>query len=198
MGPYLLDEGELDESMIRRWAFDPDAELMQQDEDLVLHDWRFANTLLELAADPNCPKADYILSIWDHFTRHHTVHQVPSDLKAARHSLSLAEKYRSHSGVKRWIDDQTARLRCVEGIGPVDGPTALSIGEILLNGASRRCPISILRENDTDFLVQLSVPHGTHKEWLLINKTTGQLRFSRWWRAGEPEPRWFNPSSQRS
>ncbi len=80
MERYLLDEGELDDAMIRRWAFDPDAELMQQDEDLALHDWRFSATILSLVADLNCPKAKYILDIWDDFTRNSTVHQVPADL----------------------------------------------------------------------------------------------------------------------
>lgn len=194
MEHYLLDEGELDDAMIRRWAFDPDAELAQQDEDLALHDWRFAETLLDLAADPSCPKAEYVLDIWDYFTRHHTVHQVPSDLRAARHALVLAEKYNSHSGVKRWIADQTERLKYVDGVGITDRAKALSIGDTMLNGASRSCPIEIIRESDTTFLIQMTVPHSTHKEWLMVDKLTGKFRYSRLWRDVEPEPRWFDPS----
>jgi hypothetical protein len=190
---YLLDEGEPDEAMIRRWAFDPDAELMEQDEDLVLHDWRFAATILDLAADPSCPKSDYILGIWDDFTRHHTVHQDPSDLEEAGHALSLAEKYKDHSGIKHWIADQTARLRCVSGMGVTDRATALWMGNLLLNGKARSCPIDVLRESESAFLVQLSVPHGTHKEWLLIERATGKFRYSRYWPAGANEPSWFDP-----
>lgn len=194
MEHYLLDEGELDDAMIRRWAFDPDAELAQQDEDLALHDWRFSETVLDLAADPSCPKAEYILDIWEDFTRNHTVHQLPSDLMAARHALVLAEKYGTHSGVKRWIADQAQRLSYVDGVGITDRVKALAIGDSLLNGASRSCRIEILRESNTAFLVQMSAPHGTHKEWLLVDKLTGKFRYSRLWRDVEPEPRWFDPS----
>lgn len=177
--------------MLRRWAFDLDAELMQQDEDLILHDWKFSGILLELAADPGCPKADYILNIWDDFTRHMTVHQIPSDLDAARHSLALAVRYADHDGVRRWGADQSARLQYVDGIGFTDRPTALFMADALLNGASRSCQIEILRESETTFIAQLSVPHGNHKEWLLIDKMTGRFRYSRYWPDGAVEPRWF-------
>jgi hypothetical protein len=36
---FLADDGPVDEAMIRRWAFDPDSELAEQDEDLLLHEW---------------------------------------------------------------------------------------------------------------------------------------------------------------
>jgi hypothetical protein len=193
---YLLDECEVDEEMLRRWAFDPDAEFMQQDEDLVLHDWKFAETLLDLAADPSCPKAEYILDIWDYFTRHHTVHQVSTDLEAARRSLALAEKYPDCSGIVQWIADQTARLDCVAGLGSMDEAKALWMGDLLLNGRSRSCPISIARKTDSDFLVQLSVPNGKHKEWLLIDRETGRFHFSRYWPAGAEWPMWFDPSRE--
>ena len=193
MEHYLLDEGDPDEAMIRRWAFDPEAELMQQDEDLVLHDWTFAETLLELAANPNCPKAEYILNIWDDFTRHHTVHQERSDLDAVRHALSFAQRYSSHRGIQRWIADQETRLRYVDGVGAVDRATSLSMANALLNGIGRSCKIDILRETDTHFLMELSVPHGSHKEWLLIDKLTGMFRYSRWWPNGTVEPEWFDP-----
>ncbi|WBQ17860.1 hypothetical protein [Sphingobium yanoikuyae] len=194
MEQYLLDEGELNDAMIRRWAFDPDAELAQQDEDLALHDWRFAETILDLAADPNCPKADYILDIWDDFTRNQTLHQVSSDLKEARHALVLAEQYNGHSGLARWIADQTARLNCVEGVGIADRAKALSIGDTVLNGAGRSCPLEVLSESDTAILIQMSSPHSAHKEWLSVEKQTGKFQYSRLWRDGEPEPRWFAPS----
>ncbi len=190
---YLLDKEPLTDALIRRWAYDPDAELMEQDEDLVLHDWEFTETILELAADPSCPKAEYILSIWEEFTRHHAVHQVPSDLEAARHALAVAEEYGHHPGVSRWIADQTQRLKFVDGAGPTDEATALAMADTLLNGAARSCPITVLRESCTAFLVQLSVPHGSHKEWLLIDKRTGKFRYSRYWPSGSTAPEWFEP-----
>lgn len=198
MDHYLFDDGELDDAMIRRWAFDLDVELAGQDEDLLLHDWLFTETILDLAADPSCPRASYILGIWHHFTRHLTVHQVSSDLEAVRHALAVAEKYSGHSGINIWIAAQNQRLKYVDGVGMTDRATALSIGDSMLNGACRSCPIEILRESDTTFLVQLSVPHGSHKEWLLVDKSTGKFRYSRYWSDGELEPNWFDPSSQLS
>lgn len=194
MEHYLLDEGELDDAMIRRWAFDWDAELLQQDEDLLLHDWRFSSTMLNLAADPDCPKAEYVLDIWEDFTRHSTAHQVPSDIEAAHKALRLAEPHKDHGGIARWIADQSNRLRCVGGIGEVDRETALWMGDTLLNGRVRSCPIDIVSETTAQFLVQLSVPHGSHKEWILIDRATGKFRYSRYWSTGASGPNWFDPS----
>lgn len=193
MERYLLDEGVLDEVMIRRWAFDLEAELVQQDEDLVLHDWSFAATILDLAADPSCPKAEYLLEIWDDFTRNSTVHQVPSDLEAARQALSLAEAYKHHSGIARWIADQRERLKCVSRTGPTDRATALWMADMMLNGLARSCPIDIILETAADFLVQMSFPNPSYKEWLLISKATGGLRYSRYWPEVAAEPSWFDP-----
>lgn len=189
MDHYPLHEGELDDAMIRRWAFDLDAYLTEQDEDIFLHDWLFAETLLDLAADPSCPKATYILNIWDYFTRRRTVYQDSSDLEAVRHALVLAEKYSGHNGVKKWIAAQNQRLKYVDGVGTTDRATALSIGDTMLNGLSRSCTIEILRESDTAFLVQLSVPEGAHKEWLFVDKRTGKFRYCRYWSDVEREPR---------
>lgn len=197
MEQYLLDEGDLNEAMIRRWAFDPDAELMQQDEDLLLHDWRFTEILLELAGDPNCPKAADILLIWDDFTKNRTVHQVPSDLEAVRQSLPIAERHSGHDGIKRWLADQKARLRYVDGVEIADRAAALSMANALLNGISRCCPIEVLRESDAAFLLQLSVPHGSHKEWLLVDRMTGRFRYSRYRPNGATEPLWFDHTVKR-
>lgn len=188
MDHYLFDEGKLDDAMIRRWAFDLDVELAGQDEDLLLHDWQFTETMLDLAADTSCPRAAYILNIWEDFTRHLTVYQGSSDLEAVRHALVVAEKYSGHSGVKKWIDAQNQRLRYVDGVGITDRATALLIGDTMLNGLSRFCAIDILRESDTDFLVQLSVPHSGHKEWLFVDKRTGKLRYCRSWSDVERDP----------
>lgn len=188
---YLLDAGWADERMIRRWAFDPDAEFMEQDEDLVLHDWEFTDVILELAARPKCPKADYILSIWNHFTRHITIHQVPLDLDAAAKALEKTEAYSSHPGIRKWIIEQSRRLSFIAGEGATDEAKALTMAENLLNGADRQCPLRIIRESGSDYLVELSVPHGSHKEWLLIDKHSGKFRYSRVWLRGESAPRWF-------
>jgi hypothetical protein len=194
MEHYLLEQGKLDENMIRQWAFDTEAEFMEQDEDLVLHNWRFSDVILELAADKSCPKANYIIDIWDYFCRHTTIHQIPADIEAAYIALKVAEKYCHHIKIKQWIVDQTLRMEYIKGKGPVDKNSAMMMSENLLNGASRSCPIAMLRETDANYLTQLSVPNGSHKEWLLINKLTGQFRYSRhWpeWPKKSNEPQWF-------
>ncbi len=191
---FLLDHGPLDEEMIRRWASDLDAEFMQQDDDLVLHDWAWSELLIQLIADPSCPRADEILHIWDEFTRHNTVHQRPADIDAAQKAVRYAATFVGHAGLEKWVSDQTTRLRYVRGIGAVSTAEALRMGDVLLNGATRSCIISIRDETPRTLEVEMAVPHGKHREWLSIDKATGNFRYSRHWPEGASEPSWFDPT----
>ena len=57
----------------------------------------------------------------------------------------------------------------------------------------RACQIDVLRESDAHFLMQQSFPNPSYKEWLLIDKQTGEFRYSRYWPEGASEPKWFDP-----
>jgi hypothetical protein len=190
---FLLDGGPLDEAMIRRWASDHDAYFMPTDDDLVLHEWAWSELLIQLIADPSCPKSSEILNIWEDFTRHTTVHQKPSDIDAAEKAVRYASNYTGHAGLEGWVSNQRARLKYVEGVGPVGRNEALAMGDALLNGANRSCIISVRAETARTIEIEMSVPlHGSHREWLSIDKLTGKFRYSRHWPEGASEPVWFD------
>jgi hypothetical protein len=149
---------------------------------------------LELASDSGCPKADYVLGIWDYFTQQMTVHQRPVDLSEVRRAVEIASKYNDVPAIKKWIDDQTTRLKFADGIGPVTREKALEMGGVLLNGVARSCPISVRAETRNTFEIELSVPGYAHREWLSVNKATGKFRYSRYWPQGAAEPQWFDPN----
>ena len=48
---------------VRRWGYDEQLWLIEQDEDLILGDVQYIPLLLEFAADPACPKREYALRI---------------------------------------------------------------------------------------------------------------------------------------
>ncbi len=190
---YLLNAEPLDEALVHRWAYDSDAELIEQDEDLLLHDWDYTEVLLAAIADPACPKAGYIMGVWDDFTRSCTIHKRPADIAAVRDALQKAQGFRGDPWIARWIADQERRLSFVEGVGPVRAEDALQMAEILLNGMSGYRPIAIRCETATTYELELSVPGGLHREWLSVDKSSGRFRYSRYWPEGRAEPMWFDP-----
>jgi hypothetical protein len=68
VGDYVvLNEVNPSDDLLRRWAFDENLLLMDQDEDVILACDEHIPVLCELIADPACPKGDYIghiISIW--------------------------------------------------------------------------------------------------------------------------------------
>lgn len=61
----ILNDRNPSEETLRRWAFDGNILISDQDEDLVLGRRDYFSVLIPLADDPTCPKADYILSSLD-------------------------------------------------------------------------------------------------------------------------------------
>ncbi|WP_181787523.1 hypothetical protein [Streptomyces phytophilus] len=58
-----------DEQDFWAWAYDPDAELAEQDEDLLLHDPAGLPLLLAAAEHPDCPKRDYCAHVLEDYSR---------------------------------------------------------------------------------------------------------------------------------
>ncbi len=54
---------------VREWGYNEQTLLIEQDEDLILHDSKYTSILFELASDDNCPKHDYCLSILAYFSQ---------------------------------------------------------------------------------------------------------------------------------
>jgi hypothetical protein len=164
---------------LQRWAYDEKLFLEEQDEDLALGRRDFLPILIPLADDPNCPKADYILSSLDFYLMFVALRGDESALDAIHEAIEIANQT-TRPELAQWIKLLKRRLLYREGIGIVNREIALQMGRDLLNGLSREAEITISAELPTSFEVQLSVPpFHIHQEWLTICKATGQYSFRR-------------------
>lgn len=69
----------LSDSDLREWAYNDDIELLEQDEDLLLHDVKYIPVLLECVRDQDCPKSDYIFSIIAYFGQLRLLHRLSGE-----------------------------------------------------------------------------------------------------------------------
>ena len=173
-----LNDWNPDEATLRRWAYDENIVLSDQDEDLVLHRQEYFAVLTELASDTACPKASYILRTLDFFLMFLVLRGNEDHLKQVGLAIALANES-PNPDVRDWAALQERRLAYREGIGPVTKAQALAMGEELLNGISREAEISLIGETQDAWTVQLSVqPMHRHREYLAIDKCSGKFRFS--------------------
>lgn len=175
----ILDDWNPTEATLRRWAFDESLLLSDQDEDLVLHRAEYLPLLVELAGDPTCPKAQYILSSLDFYLMFLVLRGSESHLVTVAEGAELALRS-SNANVREWGKLQERRLQYRKGIGVVTKEQALLLGQELLNGICRQSDISLVGESLNTWEVELSVPpFHRHKERLSINKCTGKFSFTR-------------------
>ncbi len=169
----------LNEVSLRRWAFDEDMLLSDQDEDLLLHQAEYLPILILLADDPSCPKDGYILSCLDHYLKFIVLCGLEAELEVVRKAIKLA-CCATTPILHNWANLQQRRLRYREGLGPVSKEQALIMGEDLLNGIYPTAEISLIGESHESWKIQLSTPPPLeYKERLTINKATGHFVFSR-------------------
>jgi hypothetical protein len=175
----ILDDWNPSDATLRRWAFDEGLLLSDQDEDLVLHREEYLPLLIELAGDPTCPKAQYILSCLDFYLMFLVLRGSESHLVTVAKGSELA-LHSNSANVQEWGRLQERRLQYRRGIGEVTKEQALLLAEELLNGMCRQSDISLLEERADTWEVELSVPPmHQHKERLSINKRSGKFSFTR-------------------
>lgn len=176
----MTKETNIDE--LYRWAYDDEALLSEQDEDLLvvpLAGPEWYSVLIPLANDPRCPKADYILSCMDFATMFQTLRGDERYFNNQEKAIELASKSSSQN-VRDWAQLLGRRIKYKRGCGPVDKELALKMADDLLNGISRNAEISIVSETEKEWTVRLSVqPLQQHQEFLDIDKQTGLFRFRR-------------------
>lgn len=122
---------------VREWGYDEDLYLMEQDEDLLLYRTSHAPVLLELAADPSCPKRYYALCILGQFARGlGLAGNVPELCRLLE--LTGDEGGPRDAGVAQWRAYAGHSLRYHERPSPVSAAEAeLTAHDLLLGGAGR-------------------------------------------------------------
>lgn len=94
---------DLSEADLREWAYGEEVELMEQDEDLLLHDINYMPVLLEFIRDSSCPKSEYILRIVGYFGQLCLLHKTIEETTALSQELS---RQMALSGGERLADLQ--------------------------------------------------------------------------------------------
>lgn len=174
----VLNDWNPSEETLRRWAFDENLFLSDQDEDLVLGHEDFLPVLIELASDPACPKASYILSCLDFYLVFLVLRGTEAHLSIVRAGARLAA-IRMTPELVEWASLQERRLKYREGVGPISKERALLMGQELLNGICRAASISIVDETASNWEVELSVQlFHRHKERLSISKALGRFKYA--------------------
>lgn len=174
-----IHEGPIDEIAVLAWGYDEDLLFDEQDEDLVLGaQEEIYPALARLAQDPNCPKANYCLTIIDFSLMFCVLRQHPGAAERIHRVLRLFESS-SRPDIQRFMNVNRLRLALMDGSPNLSRERALELGTAALNGVARNADIS-LSEDAKNWIVELSVPpFHRHKEWLRISKETGQYRFER-------------------
>ena len=88
----ILDGCEFTPEQIRQWGYDENLYLMEQDEDLLLHDTDYVPVLLELAADAECPKNDYSVSILGYYAQNLFLFRHREKLDAIANALADVDR----------------------------------------------------------------------------------------------------------
>jgi len=162
MGELLPWEREL-----VNWAYDEDN--VRQDEDLYLAQLEYIRCLAPCADDPECPKADYILSLLDDALRAAILKGENLDLVERTASWGREGK---RSEVQQFAARLLRRISYLGGIGPADLQAALTIGRDLLVSVVCEGDVRLFRETEAEWLVQsTSAPFGI----AVIDKNSGRL-----------------------
>lgn len=112
LGEVMTEYTILDDTSIknvRRWGYDLNLFLCEQDEDLVVGDVAYLPVLFELACDPQCPKAEYCLTIIDFHATHWFLYRDSARTGAVvRAAADASEKIvHAHSSVAEWVHEYT-------------------------------------------------------------------------------------------
>jgi len=161
-----------DERAFWRWAFNPDAEVVDNDEDLLLRHPDGLHLLLTAAADPGCPKHDYCANVLADYTcaiiRWGRTELYPRLRVAAEFALTLPDPL-----MHEWSTHVTRLLAYQQPAGPVNRATAEQMAGDLLGGPIRpaRPTVHITPDNkhwesadpSTATVVQIDRRTGTYR-----------------------------------
>jgi hypothetical protein len=173
-----IHQGEIDEAAILAWGYDEDMLFDSQDEDLVVGACREHYPLLaKFAQDPSCPKANYCLSIMDFSLMFDVLLKRQDAADRIRQTLDLV-RASARPEVAEFVRVNELRLALMRFEPKPTKERALELGRAALIGVSRVAEISIM-EGGKNWIVELTGPHGWHKELLWISRETGEYWFQR-------------------
>lgn len=173
----VVEWEEITPELICEWAYDPDMFLMEQDEELILHDDELVPMTLPLMDDPHCPKGEIIFFTVCNYSRE-LMTRIPQGREALSNLVSRISEPTEHSS-RKWYEYATRLLSYLEPAGPVDEEKARVIAQDLLLNPGR---VGRLRRTKAPnqgwfrFTLQTSVA-----EHVDICAATGEFRYTPWY-----------------
>jgi hypothetical protein len=179
MASRKIEWDEITPEVICEWAYDEEAYLISQDEDLLLYKWELLPVMLELIADSNCPKRQWIYFALCQFTRESVTRRGKAGQIELSHAIASLEP-----PTEEWQADWYAYTQRVLGYmqptGAVDRETAACMAKDLLLGiAGRVGEITAGSEESPGWLrftLQTSVT-----EHIDVCLATGDVRYTPWY-----------------
>ena len=173
-----------DERAFWSWAYDPDAELDDIDEDLLLHHPDGLQLLVAAAADGGCAKQDYCANVLGAYTCEIVRWERTEIYPALRVAADLAATI-TDGRIRAWAAHVDCLFAYQQPCGPVNRATAEKMAGDLLGGPIVRA--RIMAAGVREWPAICVTPDG--KEWecrdswtstvVRINRHTGKYRFAR-------------------
>lgn len=128
---YIYD-GPLDEAALRKWAYDTDMLLIEQDEDLFIGRPEDYVLWFDILNDLTCPRYDSILAYIDSHFRQLVLHDQLSSARNALQKMSELGKDLKNSKTDSLIESSRSRLAYLENDGPVSEKQAIEMARAFL------------------------------------------------------------------
>jgi hypothetical protein len=164
----------VDEQSFWVWAADPDAVLIEQDEDMMLRDPAGLTLLLAAAEDSDCPKQRYCAAVLHDYSRQIVGWQISNAYSALRVSATDAATSRDPSA-RRWADYVTRLFSYLSDAGPVNRAGAEQRATDLLTGPADRLKVQIATGEKHWQCTESSA----YPTFLYIHRKTGSFRMTR-------------------
>jgi hypothetical protein len=161
---------------VRLWAYSPDMRLTTQDEEFAVSHPRYLPLLIELAADPACPKRRYLLSIADGLVA--AVGRGGFDRELIARARVLAASTSAPELVD-WSRGLAYLAGYLDSHGSVSLEAAREVMRIIFTGRYR--PGVIVRESSVDYWWEFtaSYPEGGEIDRLYVSQSSGALVWSK-------------------
>ncbi|MFD3428413.1 hypothetical protein [Nocardia fluminea] len=164
----------VDEHAFWVWAADADAELIEQDEDVMLHDPAGLTLLLGAAEDSGCPKQRYCATVLHDYSRRIVGWQL-SDAYSALQAAAARASTSHDAWVRRWADYVTRLFAYLSDAGPVNRADAEQMAKDLLIGPAERLKVQVA-PGEKHWQCSESDSYPT---FLYIDRRTGAYRMTR-------------------
>lgn len=165
---------DMSEAEVREWAYDWNVELIDQDEDVLLHDPRYMPVLAECARDVTCPKAGYIVAIMASFGQMRILHHRVEEARALANVLRLHAQLPGGGRLAELSFLLPAFERLVL-------PAAMSQAEadnLAYDLLIRHTARTLVTEHEMVVGHRVYTYHVPYQPFLYINLATGQWRYS--------------------